>query len=688
MKRCFLLLLPALFSLAARAQQVDTLQAAVYTAPSVKSFATHKKYYLGSEDRNRYATALNALELIPNVRVLDNDVSLLDGRKILLVLNGVPAKEIDLAAIPPSDIRLIDVYSDPPARYATDGRTVVVNVRTRGHSQGGALFLSSLNASQTVFNKESASFTYNFGPSQLGIWYDGRINRNGGFFRDQTIDYVFNGVQYSKVKTAKEGVSSVYRHGAGLDYSHFKEDHHAFRARAGMDGNWVDNSIAQQVVRTGAPSSSYNADLIDRDGDLNPWIECYFERNLSGKHNLAFNLIADAYRTSSHYGYAETDPSAGDLFRSESRIRGRTRSIVGQASWAWDFADKHACEASVLYSLGNSAQQCRTLEDDFDFRTRNATFLLFGKVSGSLTPKLRYSVRLNGVEYRQASASGNRVHPWAFSAMASLYYLAGERSDFLFQYSSDRLAPTLSDLNTASYYRDEKYVYSGNPDLVPYLRHQFEMQYSFTSNWIDLFPMAQLTLAPGDILPEFMRKDAYILETKVNADRSVRAAGWLTARLKPLRDKSLTVTMAGNIGYDSNTYASVSNYLWGHSFAAGASYARPKWTLSAHYNTARESLVGHNIVRGERVGYIEGAYRIGERLRLGLGLRYPFFKGWEWPQGTVPDAMIRLTDYQLITSYRNMVYTTLVYQFSFGRKGREVRQRITNESSDSGALKR
>lgn len=688
MKRYLLLFCAVLSFFVAHGQQLDTLRATVFTASHVKTFANHKKYYLAAEDRNRFATALQALELVPNVRVLDGEVSLQGGRKILLVLNGIPARAIDLAAVPPSDIKSIDVYTDPPARYATDGRTVVVSVRTRGHQQGGALSLSSLNAFQTVFNKETASFQYNFGKSQIGIWYDGKINRNGGFFRDQTIGYTFDGVQYSKVKTGREGVSKVHRHGGMLDYAHFDEGRHAFRVRAGIGGNLVDNSASQQVLRSGVRTVRYDADLTDRNLDLSPWFDLYGEWTPGEKHNLAFNLTGEAYRTVSRYGYAETELSAGDRFRSGSRIDGRTQSIVGQVSWAWDFADKHAFEASARCALGRSFQECRTLAEDFDVRMRTVNTLLFAKVSGALAPKLFYSVRANVDGYSQVSATGKRVSPVALTAMASLHYLPGERSDFLLQYVSERLVPSLSDLNTASYFRDDKYAYSGNPDLVPYVRQQLSLQYSFTSPWIDLFPTAELTTAPGEILPSFVRKDAFILETKVNADRSMRAAGWLTLQLKPLRDKSLTVGATAQLGYDRNQFGSVTHAFWGHFWGMHVSYSRPKWSLTGHYNTARESLAGPHIVRGEHIGYLEGAYCIGEHLRLGLGIRYPFFKGWEWPQGTVQDAMIRLTDYQLITSFRNMVYATLVYRFSFGRKGREVQQRLTNEGAGSGALKR
>ena len=70
--------------------QTDTLKAAVFTGRSVKHFSDHQKFYLNKEDRNSHATALETLKLIPGILVKDDEATLLNGKGLTILLNGLP----------------------------------------------------------------------------------------------------------------------------------------------------------------------------------------------------------------------------------------------------------------------------------------------------------------------------------------------------------------------------------------------------------------------------------------------------------------------------------------------------------------------------------------------------------------------------------------------------------------------
>lgn len=111
--------------------QTDTLKAAVFTGRSVKHFSDHQKFYLNKEDRNSHATALETLKLIPGILVKDDEATLLNGKGLTILLNGLPTTSASLSLLTPEDIKSIDFYQNAPARYSFAGSGSMVNIITR-----------------------------------------------------------------------------------------------------------------------------------------------------------------------------------------------------------------------------------------------------------------------------------------------------------------------------------------------------------------------------------------------------------------------------------------------------------------------------------------------------------------------------------------------------------------------------
>ena len=109
----------------------DTLKAAVFTGRSVKHFSDHQKFYLNKEDRNSHATALETLKLIPGILVKDDEATLLNGKGLTILLNGLPTTSASLSLLTPADIKSIDFYQNAPARYSFAGSGSMVNIITR-----------------------------------------------------------------------------------------------------------------------------------------------------------------------------------------------------------------------------------------------------------------------------------------------------------------------------------------------------------------------------------------------------------------------------------------------------------------------------------------------------------------------------------------------------------------------------
>ena len=130
-------------------ERADTLKAAVFTGRSVRHYSDHQKFYLGKEDREGSATALETLKLIPGILVRDDEISMMNGKGLTILLNGLPTTSASLSLLTPADIKSIDFYQNAPARYSFAGSGSMVNIITRRPGIGGSLMLNLKGAVTT-----------------------------------------------------------------------------------------------------------------------------------------------------------------------------------------------------------------------------------------------------------------------------------------------------------------------------------------------------------------------------------------------------------------------------------------------------------------------------------------------------------------------------------------------------------
>ena len=136
----------------------DTLKAAVFTGRSVKHYSDHQKFYLNKEDRNTHATALETLKLIPGILVKDDEATLLNGKGLTILLNGLPTTSASLSLLTPADFKSIDFYQNAPARYSFAGSGSMVNIITRRPGIGGSLMLNLKEAVTTPWGNNAVSY--------------------------------------------------------------------------------------------------------------------------------------------------------------------------------------------------------------------------------------------------------------------------------------------------------------------------------------------------------------------------------------------------------------------------------------------------------------------------------------------------------------------------------------------------
>lgn len=181
-------------------ERADTLKAAVFTGRSVRHYSDHQKFYLGKEDREGSATALETLKLIPGILVRDDEVSMMNGKGLTILLNGLPTTSASLSLLTPADIKSIDFYQNAPARYSFAGSGSMVNIITRRPGIGGSLMLNLKEAVTTPWGNNAASYRQVLKNTMIGIEYSGKPSKSGGYGIDEFLGYEAGGNRYTKEK--------------------------------------------------------------------------------------------------------------------------------------------------------------------------------------------------------------------------------------------------------------------------------------------------------------------------------------------------------------------------------------------------------------------------------------------------------------------------------------------------------
>lgn len=231
-------------------ERADTLKAAVFTGRSVKHFSDHQKFYLNKEDRNTHATALETLKLIPGILVKDDEATLLNGKGLTILLNGLPTTSASLSLLTPADIKSIDFYQNAPARYSFAGSGSMVNIITRRPGIGGSLMLNLKEAVTTPWGNNAVSYRQILKNTMIGIEYSGKTTKSGGYGIDEFLEYEAGGNRYTKEKKGLDTDFTRNRHNVMLDLVRMKDENSALKAQFTLGYEKKDWPVSQSALKT------------------------------------------------------------------------------------------------------------------------------------------------------------------------------------------------------------------------------------------------------------------------------------------------------------------------------------------------------------------------------------------------------------------------------------------------------
>ena len=665
----------------------EVLNELVVKPEEMERFASHNSYRLDPDKSKNYATFLESLALIPELTVTGwRTLVASDGGSVLVLLNGVRVDEKELLVLDKGDVDKIEVYRNPPARFASMGASLVINIITLKNLRGGSVSADLTDAISPLDGNNIISAAYNINNWRFTAMYDDDMN--GGQYRiDERISYDFKGKKYEKQKI---GIDSPWR-----------KLHHNFKL--GLMKLW-DNDLQLNATTTFTihdEKADYRQKVISPEvSELTAYspshtkwksyaFDIYLAKKTDRIHEFLFDLTGNLYVSNLRSSYFEENETGGRVFDETSEVDGTKKSLTGDLQYS-RFWDNVTLKAGIRdnISLNNQSFQAGKVTNTIHSTSALNTFDLYSDVSTKFDKlELSGSLGLRQVNFR--SPELDQVFSFfTIKPRLDVSYYPNNSLYFFLTYSADNLTPSISMLTETPILKDYKYAFVGNSGLKPYLQHSIWLGGSYNSKYLKAMLNFRYTYSKDGFTTFFEEREDFIAETYKNLSALSDFLIYWNFTYKPLGDPKLSISTFGN-------------YLRGHIFYNGdkwsndylrywfqIAYNVKHWSAMAMYQSSSNFMQGQWLIKAPTATVAEVNYKTDFGLNFGIGGRYLFVKEYLEGSKTHPDAIIYIDRWNISKQTANTIYLKLSYNFSFGKKLESRRQKLTNTDSDTGLLAR
>ncbi len=447
------------------------------------------------------ATSNSVLEILsrsPNVFVNDEDISIFGKGTAIIYLNGQRILGEQLSNIQASEIKNIEIISNPSAKYDAEGRAVI-NIVTSISALEGIKGMLSQNISVSEFSptntstnlgldyrKQHISVTGNYG-MQLGAY---RFLLNTTRNRSEDEDF-FN----SDISTDWEREQKYFaNYGVGVQYNFTENSYFS------IGYNGLTNDLA------GTESSN---NTIAFNGEVEQFESVVNKDDLTSQNAIVLNYLQalDTLGSSLYLGgqYSLYRTRIDDVIDEESVSNGQASNrtlknlvdreipiLSAQLDYTKAFSKQSLLEAGIKFGRVSN-----TSDSDFLVSPNDGNFTLdenlsrdfgyneqiYGAYVGykkNVPKKLNYSFGLRSelTEYDLSTDNLDEVIENSYFNLfpnASLGIALSENRSLFASYTSRIARPRYESLNPSIVYQDAFTSIQGNPNIVPEKIHAFEI---------------------------------------------------------------------------------------------------------------------------------------------------------------------------------------------------------------------
>lgn len=619
------------------------------------------------------------------------EIRSLRGGGVQVRINDIKANQQDITALRPDEVVRVEYIDNPGVRYSDGSIDAVINFVVKRRYAGYVGGLGTMQAFTTGFNNSNAYFKYNYKKSEFCIYYNFSYRGYDERKVDSENTYFFpDGTQRQRQYLGYNTDFMYTTNTVQLGYNLAEPDKYTLNVSLYYNQNNTPKYGYNQLAKETSMPDLYIYNKKSKKMYI-PSLDIYWSLNLPKKQNITANVVGtyigtDYNNLSRNYLFSqspEQSMQADPVNDYSYSTTGRKYSLISEAIYTKNF-NREVFSAGGEYTVSHTDNAYKgAVNTDAVLNSNN--LYLFAQLQGKLGV-FNYQVGL-GANYLAIHQGDIGFNKWTLRPQLSL---STKITDNLFVRYSGRmsqLSPSLSQLSDVRNQSDELNASDGNTGLKPYTGYSNSLTVSWTRPLFNFQLYGSWYYAPDIIMtsyiPELQVDGTYLLISKPENQKSFSRkslAAYFT--LHAIRD-ILDISLYGDYSnYSSRGLAYSHNYdawRWGGS----ANLMLGRWNVSASFYTAPKSYFAESMGKGENQSNLSVSYKYKD-LKVGLGvllLGYP--QGYDYV-GKTDSKYLQSTSHTYIKDNGNMVYFTLSYNFSHGRKYQTERKKLHNSDNDNG----
>lgn len=619
------------------------------------------------------------------------EIRSLRGGGVQVRINDIKANQQDITALRPDEVVRVEYIDNPGVRYSDGSIDAVINFVVKRRYAGYVGGLGTMQAFTTGFNNSNAYFKYNYKKSEFCIYYNFSYRGYDERKVDSENTYFFpDGTQRQRQYLGYNTDFMYTTNTVQLGYNLAEPDKYTLNVSLYYNQNNTPKYGYNQLAKETSMPDLYIYNKKSKKMYI-PSLDIYWSLNLPKKQNITANVVGtyigtDYNNLSRNYLFSqspEQSMQADPVNDYSYSTTGRKYSLISEAIYTKNF-NREVFSAGGEYTVSHTDNAYKgAVNTDAVLNSNN--LYLFAQLQGKLGV-FNYQVGL-GANYLAIHQGDIGFNKWTLRPQLSL---STKITDNLFVRYSGRmsqLSPSLSQLSDVRNQSDELNASDGNTGLKPYTGYSNSLTVSWTRPLFNFQLYGSWYYAPDIIMtsyiPELQDDGTYLLISKPENQKSFSRkslAAYFT--LHAIRD-ILDISLYGDYSnYSSRGLAYSHNYdAWRCGGSANLMLGR--WNVSASFYTAPKSYFAESMGKGENQSNLSVSYKYKD-LKVGLGvllLGYP--QGYDYV-GKTDSKYLQSTSHTYIKDNGNMVYFTLSYNFSHGRKYQTERKKLHNSDNDNG----
>ena len=644
------------------------LDEVVVTPQILNTFGNKNQLTLSETAKKVGNNALDAISSLPQFKtdISSDALVTVDNKSILVLIDGMRRSSRELKMLKADEIKNIQYYSNPPARYAHENIGAVIDVRTKKKvDKLYSLYLDTKNGITTGYGTDMLSMAYVDSLNMLTAAYfidyralnDNRIN-NTYSYAGKTNEYrglpgSYNG-QYHIGQLTYQRYQGKNLFNAKLEYRKSPGKQEYEQELMGQNNNTAINSRSLQ-----SDYSSVSADL-------------YYMYMFNQNRNFSINILNTYYHSNSDNILASN--VGGYSF--ENHINNKSYSLIAEALysdklWNGDF------NFGAYYQYKNLDQKYNVAENSTIDTHKEYVYADYSNTVG----KFSYNIGLGLENNHYRTATNDEYSYLIFRPSMVLNVQYNKHSAMRLTASINSSVPNAGDLTNSIFTIDEHFYSQGNTELKPYYYYYTNLNYQYVSDNGKFYitPSVAYSYYPNRNMPVlFTECDDIILKlAKMDDAHSIGAS--LSLNYKPIN----WFILQPFYNYEYSTYKTYNQVINHNLHNAGVSllFLPKNWQIIWNGNIPM-TLVDGDIYT--RMGFNMSASVLYKFKSMSVGMEYNYN-----PNPSKIYANINGFHYSEETkwnNFKNLVSLKFTYYFSKGKSRSHAGKRISNTDKDSGLI--